>query len=273
MSYAQAGHGPLDYQPCQYDGSPMTFRGPRASFERPFVLCLGGSETFGKFVPEPFPDLLAAALRRRVVNMGAMNAGVDLLLHDPAIQTAIHRAEAVVLQVPGAANLSNRFFTVHPRRNDRFLAASTMLRTIYREVDFTEFHFTRHMLTRLKALSEERFSIVVHELRQAWRARMAQLLGRIEVPVHLLWLSHRGPSEDPPCDEGLGYDPLFVDDMMVEALAPQAASTTIALLPEASRPPAGRGLHFGRGEEKAATLMPGPADHVRVAEQVAAVLS
>ena len=176
MSYAQLGRDALDYQPCQYPGSPMTFRGPKCDLEEPYILCLGGSETFGKFSTDPFPDRLGDRLGRRVVNMGAMNACVDLFLHDAAVKAAMGRAQAVVLQVPGAANMSNRFFTVHPRRNDRFLKASTMMRTIFREVDFTEFHFTRHMLSALKARSADRFAVVVEELRAAWVARMAQLI-------------------------------------------------------------------------------------------------
>ncbi len=55
-----------------------------------------------------------------------------------------------VIQVMGAHNMSNRFYAVHPRRNDRFLRASLgCCKTIYPEVDFTEFNFTRHMLTAL----------------------------------------------------------------------------------------------------------------------------
>lgn len=273
MSYVKAGHRPLDYQPCRYDGSPMTFRGPRAEFDQGFVLCLGGSETFGKFSPDPYPDLLAKRLGRQVVNMGAMNAGIDLMLHDPAIRDAVARAGVVVVQVPGAANLSNRFFSVHPRRNDRFVKASTMLRTVYREVDFTEFHFTRHMLTSLRRRSEDRFMIVVEELRAAWRARMALLLDRIGVPVHLLWLSRRAPGDDPVDAEGLGFDPLFVEADMLAGLDSLAASVSICVLPEDARKPAARGMFFGRGEGAAAQLMPGPEDHDRVAEMLATVLA
>lgn len=273
MSYAKAGHGPLDYQPCRYEGSPMTFRGPKAEPEEGYVLCLGGSETFGKFSPDPYPDLLARRLGRPVVNMGAMNAGIDLLLHDPAIRNALTRAGAVVLQVPGAANLSNRFFSVHPRRNDRFVKASTMMRTIYREVDFTEFHFTRHMLTALKRRSEDRFMIVVEELRAAWQARMTTLLDRIGVPVHLLWLSRRAPGDDPLDEEGLGYDPLFVDAGMLAGLEPKAASVSVCILAQDARAPAARGMFHGRGEEAAARLMPGPEDHDRVALMLAGAMA
>lgn len=273
MSYAKAGHGPLDYQTCRYEGSPMTFRGPKAEPGEGFVLCLGGSETFGKFATEPYPDLLARRLGQPVVNMGATNAGIDLLLHDPAVRNAQHHAGAVVLQVPGAANLSNRFFSVHPRRNDRFVKASTMMRTIYREVDFTEFHFTRHMLTALRRRSEDRFMIVVEELRAAWRARMATLLDRMDAPVHLLWLSHRAPGDDPLDEDGLGYDPLFVDDDMLAELEPKAASVSICILQQDARSPTARGLFFGRGEEAAARLMPGPEDHDRVAATLAAAMA
>ncbi|MEZ5723123.1 MAG: DUF6473 family protein [Paracoccaceae bacterium] len=75
--------------------------------------------------------------------------------------------------------MSNRFYAVHPRRNDRFLRASNLLKTIYREVDFTEFNFTRHLLTRLKELSEDKFMMVEQELK-AWVARMKTLVSKIE---------------------------------------------------------------------------------------------
>ena len=65
---------------------------------------------------------------------------------------------------------------MHPRRNDRFLRASERLQSLYPEVDFTEFHFNRHLLGRLQELSEERFAEIAGELRQAWLARMKHLL-------------------------------------------------------------------------------------------------
>ena len=273
MSYAQLGSSALDYQPCQYPGSPMTFRGPKTDMDGGFILCLGGSETFGKFSSDPFPGRLGDRLGRRVINMGAMNAGVDLFLHDGAVKSALRQADAVVLQVPGAANMSNRFFTVHARRNDRFLKASTMLRTIFREVDFTEFHFTRHMLSALKLRSPERFDVVVEELRTAWVARMSQIIRRTEVPVHLLWLSHRAPSDELPQGGDLGYDPLFVTATMLDDVTPLADSLTVTVWKDGGQPPHLRGLAFGKGEEAAAHVMPGPADHETVSRALAEILA
>ena len=144
-----------------------------------------------------------------------------------------------------------------------------MLRTIYREVDFTEVHFTRHMLHRLHEHSADRFAIVVEELRAAWRARMTRLLEGIAAPVHLLWLSRRAPSDGASPQDGPGADPLFVTEEMLTELEPLCASVSICLQTRDRRSPAARGLFFGKGEEGAARLMPGPEDHDRVAAMLA----
>ena len=65
-----------------------------------------------------------------MVNLGCLNAGPDVYLNDPEILRIASKADVTVLQVVGAANLTNRFYTVHPRRNDRFLHASPWLQTV-----------------------------------------------------------------------------------------------------------------------------------------------
>lgn len=264
MSIEQRGSMPLNYQPVSYPGSVLRFRGPQQDLAEPYTLCLGGSETFGRFVPDPFAAQLDRQPGQRVVNMGVPNAGLDVMMNDPAICKAAAGAEAVVLQITGAQNMTNRFYTVHPRRNDRFLKASGMLRTIYREVDFTDFHFTRHLLTHLRSLSEDRFALVRAELQTAWLARMKRLLDRIEAPVHLLWLSRGGPDQD---DKGprLGPDPLFVTGEMLEEVASRAASLTVVDGSSDQANPI-RGMFYGIGEKQAARSLPGPAAHDHAAK-------
>ena len=175
MSFEQRGRMPLDYQPVALPGSALRFRGPLETNPGPAVVCIGGSETFGRFIHAPFPAQLDDALPLPVLNLGVVNAGLDVMASDPAIAGAVAEADAVVLQITSAHNMTNRFYTVHPRRNDRFVTASTMLRTIYPQVDFTEFHFTRHLLKHLMAASEDRFEIVRTELEAAWIARMKKI--------------------------------------------------------------------------------------------------
>ncbi len=179
MAYAYPGDGALDYFPCRYGKSKLLFRGPRRDLAKPYVAVLGGTETYGKFVPVPYPALVEQQTGLRMVNLGCINAGPDVYVNEPVVLDIASKAQVTVVQIVGAQNLSNRFYAVHPRRNDRFLRASSLLCTIFREVDFTEFHFTRHMLQTLQAVSPEKFEVVAEELRAAWVARMIGLLNMI----------------------------------------------------------------------------------------------
>jgi hypothetical protein len=185
MAFAFPGDGSLDYFPCHYGKSKLMFRGPRQNIEVPYCAVLGGTETYGKFVPRPFVAMVEDISGHQMINLGCMNAGPDVYLNDPDILRIVSRAELAVVQVMGAQNLSNRFYAVHPRRNDRFLRASSWLKSLYRDVDFTEFHFTRHMVQTLQEVSADRFEVVVTELRENWVARMLDLLARIRSPALL----------------------------------------------------------------------------------------
>ena len=85
MSIERTGAQALDYLPCRYGNSRLLFRGPRRSLEKPYILFLGDSVTYGKFVPQPFPAMVEQALRRDCVNFGCRNAGIDSFLHDPDV--------------------------------------------------------------------------------------------------------------------------------------------------------------------------------------------
>lgn len=272
MSFQRQDAPTLDYQPVSYPGSALRFRGPATDVSAPHVLCLGGTETFGRFIAEPYPALLATALGRPVTNMGVAGAGLDVAREDGAVRAATATASAIVLQVTGAQGLSNRLYTVHPRRNDRFVKASDILRTIYRDVDFTEFHFTRHMLDRLKALSAERFQIVRDELQAAWQKRMSRFLEEAPVPVHLLWFARRGPDMPEPA-HGLGDEPLFVTREMLDRVAGNAASLTIAGAETESADLATRGMFYAAGEAAAAQAVPGARAHETACEMLCAHLA
>lgn len=264
MSFEQRGRMPLDYHPVALPGSVLRFRGPLAAEHGPAIVCLGGSETFGRFIHAPFPAQLDAALPFPVLNLGVVNAGLDVMMSDPAIAGALDDAEAVVLQVTSAHNMTNRFYTVHPRRNDRFLRASPMLRTIYPQVDFTEFHFTRHLLKHLMGVSADRFEIVRTELQTAWVARMRRFIADIAAPVHLLWLSNRAPAEEDPTD--LTIDPLFITAQMLDGISDLAASVTITTPQVVEQSDSVQGKYFAPREAAAARLLPGPELHAKAAQ-------
>ncbi len=274
MGFGRQTSESIDYQWFSYLRSRVSFRGPAPDFDRPYIAFLGSSESFGKFVPDPFPRLLGHMLGTGCANFSALNAGVDMVLRDPSILLGCLNARVTVLAVSGAHNLSNRHYRVHPRRNDRFVGESSLLRGLYPEVDFTQIHFTRHLLATL-AGDGTRFSDVVRELRAAWLARMRTLLESIDGPVVLLWMADHAPprpGEDARASLGAG-DPLFIDRAMVDALGPLTEDLVeVVATPEVLQ--AGRrGMVLGPGDAAAAARMPGPAFHAQVAEALAPVLA
>lgn len=271
MAYVYPGGGALDYAPCRYGASRVVFRGPAKSLDVPYVAVLGGTETYGKFVSDPFPALVEAETGVQVVNLGAVNAGLDVYLNDPDILNIARRADAVVLQIVGAQNLTNRYYKVHRRRNDRFLGANPALRSLFPEVDFTEFSFTRHMLQTLSKISAERFAAVVEELRQTWLARMQQLVTEMGPNLVLLWFSpHRPPRAERPTD--LSREPLLITAEMVQRLKADVRAVVEVVSSAAALAEAGKDLSYTPLEEPMTRGVPGLTAHREVAARLTPVL-
>jgi hypothetical protein len=271
MAYAFPGAGALDYYLCNYGVSRLLFRGPQTPLSAPFVACLGGSETFGKFIPTPFPDHLEEMLDMGVVNLGCVNAGPEVFASETELLHLASQAKVCVLQIMGAQNLSNRFYSVHPRRNDRFTGPTPLLRGLFKQIDFTEFTFTGHLLRVLQQTSAEQFEVLVQELRAAWISRMKAILEQIDCPSILLWLA-----DQPPPKAGriirLGGEPVLVDRDMVAAIRP-FATAYVEMVPSAeARAKGPEGMAFGPLDAPAAALMPGPAVHFELAKRLVPVI-
>lgn len=203
----------------RHDGSRIAVRGPDSELRHPYLAVLGGSETFGRGVEQPYPELLARRLDMPVMNLGVMHAGASLFSNEPWLLDMASRARLTVLQVTGAQNMSNRLYCVHSRRNDRFLTCSDNLRRLYPEIDFTEFNFTGHLMGSLRKVSEDRFRTVLDELRWAWVQRMHRIISVIQSDVMLLWMSERSP--DDPADNADCGEPTYVTRDMLNELLPE----------------------------------------------------
>jgi len=271
MAFENLGGGALDYYPCRYGKSKLLFRGPKRRLDVPYFAMLGGTETYGKYLERPFPAMVEDALDHTVVNFGCVNAGIDVFSQDQAILDACKNARVTVVQMTSAQNMSNRFYAVHPRRNDRFLRASNLLKTIYREVDFTEFNFTRHLLTALWEVSEDKFTMVERELREAWIARMKSLIARIGGNVVLLWVSDHTPCSQEDSDPS-GSDPLFVGKGMIDELRPFVMDVVEVVVTKDEMAAGLDEMVFSDLEEPAARELLGGVAHRKVAEALTEVL-
>lgn len=274
MKHDEIDGAGLHYAPCRYGLSRIFFRGPKRRLDSPYIAFIGGTETFGKFIDRPLPALVEREIGQTCVNLGCVNGGVDAFVNDPTIMATCHDADVTVVQVMGANYLSNRFYSVHPRRNDRFLRASTVMQAIYSDVDFADFTFTRHMLTILYAKSPERFDIVVSELREAWVARMRNMLNQIGPRTVLLWFS-REPLSDVPWDARparLGADPLFVTESMIDALRPQVMDVVLAQPSDIALSMGTKGMYYSSVQAKAASEMMGIGCHQEAAAKLVPAL-
>lgn len=269
MSFETAGADAPDRNLCNYGTSRLRFRGPERRLDRPYVAFLGGTEMFGRFVHNPFPDLIEGDLDLDCVNLGCMNAGVDALAGDPEVLRIARRSQACVLQVLGAQHLSNRFYRVHPRRNDRFLEASAALRSLYPEVDFTEFHFNNHLLGALRAADSHRFAPVREELQRIWVRRMKDLMRAIGRPVVLLLIHYDSGSDRPRFP---GSEPALIEPPMLKELAESGLGLIKVDVQVAGQSGDLGDMIFGALQVAAAEHMMGPGAHRRVADAVAPVL-
>lgn len=271
MLLVQAGAGALDYFPCRYGLSRATFRGPARDLSGPYIVALGGSSTFGKYVARPYPTLLEQAMGRPVANLGGLNAGLDFYLSDPAALRVASRARVAVVQITGADALSNPFYTVHVRRNDRFLTATPALRSLYPEVDFTDIHFTRHLLQVLARTDAARFAGLRATLQDTWLARMRQLMAHLPLRRVLLWLA-----DTPPPAKAAGFEgasgPMLVDAGMLAALAPVTTTLVEAVASPTARAEGLARMHVPQTEVEQARYLPPSAVHDEVAAMLGPVV-
>ncbi|MBW4961842.1 DUF6473 family protein [Sulfitobacter sp. CW3] len=273
MTYVAMGPGALDYQPCRYGTSKLLFRGPRRELDEPYVAFVGGTETYGRFIEKPFAALVEEETGQRCVNFGCLNAGIDVFARDPYVPGAAAAAMITVVQVMGAQNMSNRFYSVHPRRNDRFLAPSDLLKTIFREIDFSEFHFNKHLLTTLRKVSPDRFDAIYTELQAAWVTRMRLLVKQMHGQVILLWFADHHPAEDILPLSGLGDDPLFVTRGMIAEVAPYVTRVVEVVPSSRAQEDGTEGMVFAPLEALVAKELPGPRAHAETAAAIVQAMS
>lgn len=168
---------------------------------------------------------VARRLLDRLIAPSAQVEGVDFHLADRALPELACTASAFALVLPPLGNLSNPYFAVHPRRNDRFLRANPSLKALFPEVDFAPMAFTGHVLGALAHTCPERYSLVRSTLVREWMLRMETLLSVL--PIHGVLVDTPAPPwlRRPvlPGQQRITLDP---DDRAAGALALHAALTT-----------------------------------------------
>lgn len=157
------------------------------------VVFLGGTLTAGPGVAHPFAQQVGVSLGCQVASFGMPNAGVDCLLSLTQGLEAARASRVTVVETPGLHGLNNRFYHVHRKRNDRFVAPLPPLIALYPRTDFTGINFVGHLTQVLKHENAAAYERVEAELRQQWAARMTELIAGVGPEVLLLTLRAEDP--------------------------------------------------------------------------------
>ena len=75
---------PVDFILCQYGNSKNLFRGPKKPCKHSYGVCLGGADTFGCKVPDPFRAMLEREMGMPIFNLGAQQSGAGFYTVDDA---------------------------------------------------------------------------------------------------------------------------------------------------------------------------------------------
>lgn len=139
-------------------------------------------------------------------------------------------------------------------------------------MDFTEIHFTRHLLLVLQRTDPERFQTVVAALQANWVARMRQLLVHLPPRRVLLWLAETAPPMIANTVSATDAAPL-VDAEMLAALG-RSVTQLVEVVPSASAVAEGVDrMQFPEMDALLARSFPGTAVHAEVAARLGPVVS
>lgn len=188
--------------------SGVTLRGPVPDFDAPFVALWGSSEIFGKYVEYDVSQHLMQALGMQVVNFGIMNAGVDVFAWRHLFGYWSRRAHKNIVQTLPARHRSNRFYKVHPLRNDRLIQVSGDLKRLFPEVNFLEMYFVGHLWDALYKTCADRARVASETIEDEGQRLFAQMIH--DGPVSTVALHIDGPSfhrSHCPLIEHLTYTP------------------------------------------------------------------
>ena len=218
MGYGYQKHDDelVDFQLWKMDGLTHLFRGPKpVNLNRgEFFICMGAAQTFGRFVPKPFPALVAEKLNLQVLNAGHAGAGPLFFLQQKKILEIANSAKFAIVQVMSGRSESNTLFT--SKNGTAKLTRKIDGKTNQAEIIYDDF---------LAGASYGEIEKLVAETRLLYTQHFIELLQKIRVPKILFWFSERKPEYNQSYENArklFGKFPHLVNSEMVEKIRPFA---------------------------------------------------
>lgn len=159
------------------------FRGPIPNLKQPYMACIGGAQTMGRFTADAYPQLLSDELSLPCLNLGLGGAGPAFALR-PEVLTLLQRAQLVVVQIFSGRSASNSRYD-----------SSAEGRNFGRCVRTGAFVAYEQFLSQLMLRQDESLTRrIIAETREDFAFSMNALARALPNPTVLLWFSQRKPA-------------------------------------------------------------------------------
>jgi Domain of unknown function (DUF6473) len=177
----------IDYRLSPFEGSELKVRSA-IDASKPFGAVIGAAATFGRFVTDPFPEILGRKNGTQVLNLGFPGAGPGFFLRRPELLTWINKAEFVIVESMSGRTLGN----VSSQENSESGMAKGRANYPFRPTTFEG-----DPSTAIGSTTQQRL---------LWFQEMTELLRRISVRRKcLLWFSKRKPEYNQGLDNVIRY--------------------------------------------------------------------
>jgi hypothetical protein len=237
----------VNYHLTSLEGTKLKVRGA-IDASKPYGVAIGAAQTFGRYVAEPFPQLVAAQNNIQILNLGFAGAGPSFFLRRPELLRWINGAEFVVVQAMSGRNVSNFVFETCENQD-------VVRKRGTKDTMFVESAYRAFLLE-----SEPSLAIALRAAnRVQWLREMAELFKRISVPRRcLLWFSRRKPNYKEGLDNLSSYwgdMPHFVTRPLLEELIRTVSVECIEVVSTEGLPQ----LLTDRNSKKAVAIWPATA--------------
>lgn len=194
----------------------LAVRGPRPQNIKPKTYCvsLGAADTFGRFVPQPYPQLLAKALDLSSLNLGFAGVGPSFYnqARNQTLIQLVNNAQFATISIFSGRSQSNSKFTTAWRSQEQYCLENGQ--TMPADYAYQQL---------LEDSDRATIAALVEETRSRYLKEFIQLLEKITVPKVLLWFARRSPDYTLTYDSILnlfGGFPHLINRDMVNALKP-----------------------------------------------------
>ncbi len=193
------------------------------------IAFLGGAQLFGIYTEDSVPFGVAHQLSCQCLNLGAGGAGPEFYIGRPDLIKYVNQCDAAVIAFMAGRSVSVRDYTISPNANNHWKQPGN--------TSYTD------SLKILQALWESGTDAsrkeLGDEIRESYTAKMLQLIGLIDCPKVLLWISQRHHHEisDSGSSFGnwIGRFPYLIDTPCFERLIRAVDGLAYAVSPPVPR--------------------------------------